>query len=305
MPFLEKARVENSGNVKLRQFHEYIVATYLKAGDIQPVPDQPITEETLEALVFGPQRDNRLPFTFIERAYRTARSVARLTVPRIFNGVADGSAVYGTGWIIAPGVLMTNHHVIDARNYRFEQPAQQHDFEAQAQRVVVRFDYHMERMDGVYFECRNATLLAANRDLDYAVIELAEPEKVVDREPLPVLSADPGLSRGTRVNIVQHSGGDPMLFAIRNNFFVKAGARPSRLLYQTDTEPGASGSAVCNDRWEVIALHHASVAIAPELVPQEVIDGNPVTVKLLNEAIRMADILNDLPPALRQRIAVV
>jgi V8-like Glu-specific endopeptidase len=30
------------------------------------------------------------------------------------------------------------------------------------------------------------------------------------------------------------------------------------LRYFTDTEPGSSGSPVCNDNWQVIALHRAT-----------------------------------------------
>jgi V8-like Glu-specific endopeptidase len=278
-------------------------------GDVQPEPQQPVTDETFEALIFGPQRDTRLPFAFIQQAQITARSVARLTVLRTFNGVPDGQSMYGTGWIIAPGILMTNHHVIDARDYRpppwglGEQPAKPADFEAQAQRVTARFDYHMERIDGVYLECQNAKLLAANRQLDYAVIELDEPERISGRVPISLVFPQPMLTRGTRINIVQHPRGGPLRYAIRNNFFVRPADKPAFLFYQTDTEPGASGAPVCNDSWQVVALHHASQQVPSEQVPQEVLDGKPVTVTLLNEAIQMHDILNDLPTALRQRIA--
>ncbi|NLE46145.1 MAG: hypothetical protein GX620_15605, partial [Chloroflexi bacterium] len=40
-----------------------------------------------------------------------------------------------------------------------------------------------------------------------------------------------------------------------------------------------------------------------EQVPQEVIDGQPVTVTILNEAIAIHAVLNDLPGDLRQVIA--
>lgn len=59
-----------------------------------------------------------MDFAFIQKAHGIARSIARLTIPRVFGGVPDGSVVYGTGWIIAPGIVVTNHHVIDARDRR-------------------------------------------------------------------------------------------------------------------------------------------------------------------------------------------
>jgi V8-like Glu-specific endopeptidase len=263
-------------------------------GDIQPEPEQPVTSETLEAL----------PFAFIEQAQRTAQSVTRLTVPRIFNSVADGKAVYGTGWIIAPGILITNHHVIEARDPIIESPAQPADFEAQAQGVVARFDYHVEQAGTAFLECKNAKLLDAHRDLDYAILELTEADKIADRKPLRLVPVQPTLARGARINIVQHPQGGPLLYAIRNNFFVRPGDKPPFVWYQTDTERGASGSPICNDDWQVVALHHASTPVASQIVPQEVTDGRPVTVTVLNEAIKIHEILNNLPTNVRQRIDV-
>lgn len=272
-------------------------------GDVQPEP----AAANFEALIFGATRDARVDFAFVERAHGVARSIARLTVPRLFGGAPDGQVVYGTGWIIAPGVLMTNHHVIDARDRRpkpaglGEQHAAESDFRAQAERATADFDYYREA-DGAPIECRCARLLASSRELDYAVVELEQPAKVDDRHPFRMVPARPSLKRGARLNIVQHPKGGPLRFAIRNNFFVRTDERPAMMLYQTDTEPGASGSPVCNDDWQVVALHHASVRVPPELVPQEAIDGDLQTVTLLNEAIPIHEILDDLPPELRQRI---
>ena len=117
-------------------------------GGLQLEPEQPVTNATFEALVFGVQRDARVDFAFIERAHTLARSIARLTVPRVFSGIPDGNFVYGTGWIIAPGILMTNHHVIDARASRpGEQIAAERDFRAQAEMTVAEFDYYNEAGD--------------------------------------------------------------------------------------------------------------------------------------------------------------
>ena len=104
------------------------------------------------------------------------------------------------------------------------------------------------------------------------------------------------------MNLVQHSRGGALQFAIRNNFFVRPGDTPEFIRYQTDTEPGASGSPVCNDTWQVVGLHHASTPVPKEQVPQEVIDGQPVTVTVLNEAIEIHSVLNNLPADVKQRI---
>lgn len=261
-------------------------------------------KQDLEALVFGRQRDNRLAFAFAEGAVRTARSVTRLSVPRIVNGVEEPGVGYGTGWLIAPGVVITNHHVIDNRDLRMgENHATPEDFKAQAAAVEAWFDYYRE-VGGDPKVCSGAQLLASDERLDYAVIQLAEASKVADRAALPIIAQPSKLVRGARMNLVQHSRGGALQFAIRNNFFVRPGDTPEFIRYQTDTEPGASGSPVCNDTWQVVGLHHASTPVPKEQVPQEVIDGQPVAVTVLNEAIEIHSVLNDLPADVKQRIVV-
>jgi V8-like Glu-specific endopeptidase len=290
-----------AGGEVAQEFEEVkrLLAEYY-GGDIQaPL----VTEQVdFEALVFGRQRDSRLEFSFVESAVRTARSVTRLAVPRIFDGVQQEKEVgYGTGWLIAPGVVITNHHVFDNRRKdEGEAPAPPEDFEAQAEQVKATFDYYKEPA-AAPIECGGAQLLASNKQLDYAVIQLTEASKVADRAALAVMAQPPKLVRGARMNLVQHPEGGPLKYAIRNNFFVRLEA-PELIRYQTDTEPGASGSPVCNDKWQVIGLHHAHVKVPKEQVPQEVIDGQPVTVTLLNEAIAIHSVLNDLPSAVTQMI---
>jgi len=58
------------------------------------------------------------------------------------------------------------------------------------------------------------------------------------------------------VNIIQHPGGQPKQIAIRNN--LAAALQAGDLAYYTDTKAGSSGSPVCNDGWQVLALHKAS-----------------------------------------------
>jgi len=59
-----------------------------------------------------------------------------------------------------------------------------------------------------------ATLLADDQTLEYAIIELKESAKVADRAPLRLVEKPPPLTRGARLNIVQHSGGGPQRFGL-------------------------------------------------------------------------------------------
>jgi len=275
-------------------------------GEIQsPLAAPPQAE--LEQLIFGRQRDTRLAFSFVEGLVRVTRAVARLRIPRIVGGSPDEMVSYGTGWLIAPGLLITNHHVIEVRDHRpkpyglGDPPAERADVEAQVKAIVARFDYHRE-IDKQLIECHGAAIVADDLELDYAIVELTEGNKVSDRTTLPVVRRLPPLQLGSRLNIVQHSQGGPMQLAIRNNFYVSPGNSDAFIRYQTDTEPGASGSPVCDDNWHVVALHHSSVNVPADTVPQEVVSGRPVEVTVLNEAITLDAILRDLPESVRQRI---
>ncbi len=70
------------------------------------------------------------------------------------------------------------------------------------------------------------------------------------------LSTGPGKPKvGDHVTIIQHPLGGPKQVAITANQVVNLFEH--RLQYTTDTQPGSSGSPVFDDRWKVIALHHA------------------------------------------------
>ena len=113
-----------------------------------------------------------------------------------------------------------------------------------------------------------------------------------------MVSDRPELTRGSRLNIIQHPQGGPKRIAIRSNFYFDSystAEEPSRLRYLTDTEPGSSGSPVLNDDWRVLALHHAAVAIPEERHRGDVIKYN-------NQGICIRAILKDVPPLISDEI---
>ena len=90
--------------------------------------------------------------------------------------------------------------------------------------------------------------------------------------------------------------------AIRSNFFVRIGGMPDSLLDQTDAEQRTSDLPACDNRRQVVGLHLVSRKAAPEAVPQKVIGGRPVEVKLPSEAIAIHAVLDHLPSKLKARI---
>lgn len=234
-----------------------------------------------EAILLG---DQRVGFSFIRRALDAAASVARLSV------TGPRGQVCGTGWMIGPGLLITNHHFVAARTRDSDPLPSAEQLTALAAGVRVWFDYHVE---GGSKDERSVTgLVCYDVDLDFALLRIAAP----DRLPLTLARQRPHLQKGDRLNIVQHPRGGPLQLAIRGNHYVGPGDRDSALRYLTDTEGGSSGSPVLDDTWRVVGLHHAAVP-----VPPQVYDGR--TVYFNNEGIALHTILGALPVEVAQAIA--
>ena len=61
---------------------------------------------------------------------------------------------------------------------------------------------------------------------------------------------------GQHVNIIQHPRKRRKEVAVQRNHLTNIYV--NRVRYQTDTEPGSSGSPVFNNQWDLIAIHHAA-----------------------------------------------
>ena len=185
----------------------------------QDVREKIIGENTL--------RDVRM----LELALEAARAVVRI---RADDGL-------GSGFLVAPGLVMTNHHVIDSA--------------AAAQPCAFQFNYQLDR------DLRPAPIVTAraapdglfytNADLDFTVVAIQEaPDDVA-----PLTLARLRQKRDDRVNIIQHPGGHYKKISWQNNFVAFADAR--ELQYLTTTEPGSSGSPVFNNDFVVVGIHHS------------------------------------------------
>ena len=279
----------------LAEIEKEIEAAY---GGDEPLADLPATPEVL---IFGGTGE-WVTGAFIEQARLIGRQVARLLVPRYSGGnLVHPVGAVGTGWLIAPRLLLTNHHVIEARNGK--QSASDADFKRQGEKTVLWFDYHREGQ----IEAQELTevsvmdVVASNRELDYALLRLPDDASLADRQQVALARERPELPRGTRLNIVQHPGGGPLRYAIRNNFFVGLGQHPYQMRYLTDTLEGSSGAPVLDDSWQVVAMHHGYKKVDPELYKEEAWKGE--LVKYHNEGIVINDILHDMPTAMQQEIS--
>ena len=232
-------------------------------GRAKEVDDSATREDLLEAIINTP---DFVGCRYLDEGVAAARAVARVVI-KDDRGRVIG---YGTGSMISPNLMMTNHHVLDT---------------AQAAATSqVEFDYQ----DGIDGKLLNVTTFGLDPDrffladeaLDFAIVAVrAGTEELAPFGFNRLIKSDGKVLVGEFVTIVQHPRGEKKQVALRENRVIDG---PDRFVhYSADTEPGSSGSPVFNDQWEVVALHHASVK-----APEHTEFGG-----ILNEGIRVSAIL--------------
>jgi endonuclease G len=250
-------------------------ATRLASGDVAADPLR-VAYEEVEIRSTGSPRivvtasevkevvihhDDMVPFAYMKAGLAAAQSVAKLSVQRHVDGMletnrAGDPLIYlGTGWLIGDGLLLTNHHVINAREDG-EAPAKEADLKIQAQATVALFDYDSDGIQGS--PVKVAELVAWDASLDYALLRLES----ASRPPLRlggklVLTGEP--DENIAVNIIQHPDGQPKKFGIRNNLLTAT--TDTELRYFTDTMGGSSGSPVFTDQWLAVGLHRGATQV--------------------------------------------
>jgi V8-like Glu-specific endopeptidase len=274
---------------------EEIQAEIERSYDVEPplvdLPDRP------EVLIFGGEGE-WVDDAFMEQAQTAGRQVARLLVPRFVDGQRQSGVGLGTGWLVAPRLMLTNHHVVNARDLK-EPDAADADFRKQGENTVAWFDYHREGEPAPTVAA--IALVASNRALDYALLRLADSTELLQPRGRMALALKTGsLPQGARLNIVQYPGGGPLRYAIRNNFFVGLGEKHHQVRYLTDTIAGSSGSPVLNDSWQVVAMHRGAREVDPNTYNIE--GGKTEVIKYHNEGIAIHEILSCLPSELRKEI---
>jgi hypothetical protein len=213
--------------------------------DVTTLPD------LKEALV---HQDDTLPAAFMKAGIEVGPSVMKLRVPRFENGQprlsgTDRTYYLGTGWLITDSLLMTNHHVVNARDDG-EPSASEADLRLQSANTLLICDFDNSSLP------EKPPIIAlqlevANPALDYALLRVPP---FTDRAHLR--RATTAAQKGEAVNIVQHPGGRAKRYGIRNNLV--SATTEIDIRYFTDTEAGSSGSPVFNDNWEVVGLHRGA-----------------------------------------------
>lgn len=192
-------------------------------------------------------KNNLDQFYVLSRGALVGASVGKVFI-RLPEGSVTGS---GTGFLVGPGLLLTNNHVLEDRGV--------------ASASMVAFNHELdvqgEPRRSIFFRLTGEPYFTS-KELDFSLVGV-EPVSIDGGEGLKSFGHIPMLPRSGKalkmeyVNIIQHPNGDYKKVALRENVVI--GHKGDFLYYVTDTEPGSSGAPVHNEEWQLAALHHRTV----------------------------------------------
>ncbi|MBY5783879.1 trypsin-like peptidase domain-containing protein [Rhizobium leguminosarum] len=181
---------------------------------------------------------------FLIRAITAASGVCRIEI----NGAPGG-----TGFLIAPNLVVTNYHVLGKTDA---------EIDATAPNVKLRFGA--------------LTNEAAQEDVgQLAALDAASPvlsKSPVEKHDFVVLRTDTSKCKGTKpvtlqktapaqdsnLSVIHHSGGQAMRLQFSPTGVSTIMQQQGKLQYASRTTGGSSGSPCFNDDFAVIAIHHAA-----------------------------------------------
>ena len=193
--------------------------------------------------------------------------------------------MFGTGFLIAADLVMTNFHVMQPVVAVEDGDASYRGPRARAVDVVCRFDYKVlasgATNEGTAFKLAQGWRVAlspnepntrqpTSDELDFAILRLAEPAGTlsVGNKPaapgdqrgwiaLPAADIRPDFTPHSPLFIIQHPEAEPLKLALDNDAIQSVDPGRTRVRYSTNTEPGSSGSPCFDQNWNLIALHHS------------------------------------------------
>ncbi|MSP41260.1 MAG: hypothetical protein EXR70_22465 [Deltaproteobacteria bacterium] len=206
-------------------------------------------EQVLEA-------DDLMPVRYFEIGQLACKPVGRIRV-NLGGSVGEG---YATGFLVAPGILLTNWHVLRDASW--------------AKAATVTFDAEDDAKGypkpARVFPLTPEILYVADRNLDYCFVGVrdhsTENVAIENFGYLRLFRQIGKITRDEYATIIQHPRGRQKQIALRNNKVIVyvydeeyRDANNSFMYYETDTDHGSSGSPVLSDQWFVVALHRRGV----------------------------------------------
>lgn len=185
-------------------------------------------------------------------AKHAGRPIVRIVELVANNRIGEG---FATGFMVAPGLLMTNWHV-------FAQPGDA---------VGVGAQFGFERNEaglldsGVVFELDPQRFFLSDEGLDIALVAINTVNAIgagalTDYGTVRLIPTQGKIMVGHPISIIQHPDGRHKHWAVRQNKLVLDPKDDDLFIsYTTDTQGGSSGSPAYNFDWELVAVHHSSV----------------------------------------------
>lgn len=270
MKLLAQARQANPSNVELQN-----VARQFGLAPALP------TETAFEVMV------SKSKFADVQMWGKQLSEMER-RICRIEIRLSNNNIVYGTGFLVGNDRLLTNYHVMRSVIERDFLKAAGRPW-AEPMDVKCRFDF-MKTSDGTVIQEGIPYSLAldwlidsspmspydheiepksgqpAADHLDFALIKLAPKDgKTAGGSPIsPLLSAPERswvdldnvaeIQPGESLVILQHPKADPQKIAFGTVLSINTIS--TRFTYNTNTEPGSSGSPCFNSEWQLVGIHH-------------------------------------------------
>jgi endonuclease G, mitochondrial len=175
----------------------------------------------------------------------------------------------GTGFLVAENIIITNHHVMPN--------------ERDGREMAAEFDFQLNPppdrtlMQSTSFACDPDTFFLTSAleenpevpfsGLDFTLVAIkpigTNQRRIQEFSPV-LLDGNIGkIIKGENCVIIQHPEGRPKKVALKNAAFFSE--TNTRIIYETDTLPGSSGSmVVALGTGEIIALHHAGLPATDE-----------------------------------------
>lgn len=192
---------------------------------------------------------------FFERGLDAAKAVCRIKI----LGRPATPPDYGTGFLITPGLIMTNNHVLP-------------DVETAANSLA-EFGYELDRnfveRRGHIFPFAPSDVFYTSAELDVTIVAVRpmahDGTPITDFGALTLIPMSGKGVAGEHVSLIQHPNGGTKQVVVRENRIIALdpvrfpNVSPDAIHYEADTEVGSSGAPVFNDQWDLVAIHHLAI----------------------------------------------
>lgn len=207
------------------------------------------------------ERINGVPnfqdINILYKILKISESVGRITIKTRY-----GNSGYGTGFLVAPGILITNNHVFpDAETARNSMVQFYYELdENNESKKVQTFGFMPEKL--FMTSSYQADPGNVNSGLDFTIVAVSDKSKEgknIGEIPCTVLDETLGkIIEGENCVIIQHPKGDYKKTVMKDIRMLTL--KDDFLIYESDTLPGSSGAVVIGlGTGEVVALHHSSI----------------------------------------------